>query len=291
VWFFRVLPRSAALAIGSAAGRIIPLFARKEYRLAVGHLALAFGKEKSEGELRTLAREMFRKLAMNFVDTVRIGKMATGEINSVVVAHNFDRLLEVYRQGHGVIALSSHSGCWELMGVWLATIGGLDVHAIAKRLYDPRIEELILDTRRSGGMNVISRGENTREIIRALKKGHLVGMLVDQDLKVKGEFVEFFGKAAHTTTAPAFLSLRYGAPIVPMFTCRDDDHRHHIYFGEPLTVAPSGDPERDVRELTILCSKATEDFIREHPDQWVWFHRRWKTQPPSDAVSGKEGES
>ncbi|MFC1606453.1 lysophospholipid acyltransferase family protein, partial [Candidatus Latescibacterota bacterium] len=112
--------------------------------------------------------------------------------------------------------------------------------------------------------------------------GHLVGMLVDQDIKVKGDFVDFFGKPAHTAIAPALLSLKFDIPIIPLFSCRDEKDIHHIYVGERITTELSGDKYNDILSLTDKASLATEAFIREHPEQWVWFHRRWKTRPDNE---------
>jgi len=273
---FRILPRRAALALGSFLGRVAPYLARHELRLAREHLTIAFGGEKDNGEISRLARETFRYLALNFVDTIRLRRMSGKDIISVSIPHNMDRFTHALEQGQGVIGLTSHAGCWELLGAYLAA-SGFPVAAIARRLYDPRLEDILLDTRRHFGMFNISRGYDTREIIRVLKKGYLLGILIDQDTKVKGEFVDFFGRPAHTATAAAQLSLRYGSPILPIMTWRDENHMHHIWIGEPVEIEPSDDNERDIAELTARCSKATEDFIREHPEQWVWFHRRWKT--------------
>lgn len=290
VWFFRHLPRNAALAIASAFGQVMPFLTRRDYRRAREQLALAFGEEKSEQEIRRIAREVFRILALNFIDTIRLKVMTTEEVNGVCIPHDMDRCFREYDRGRGIIALSGHVGCWEVMGTYLAG-AGMKVDAIARKLYDTRLEELLLDTRESGGMNVISRGENTRQILRAFRDGHLVGMLVDQDIpNVKGEFADFFGRPAYTPVAPAFLSLRYGVPIVPLFTCRDAVHNHHIFAGEPVTIEPTGDLERDVRLLTAASAKVTEDFIRKHPEQWVWFHQRWKTTQDMTDTAARSGE-
>ena len=278
IGFFRMLPRGAALTIGSMLGRIIPYFAGKEVRLAERHLTIAFGSEKNKREIHRLAHETFRQMAMNFVDTVRLKVMSPDDIERWSVPHNIDRLWEALKKGHGVICLSSHTGCWEFLGGYLAVIG-VPVSAIVKRLYDPRLEKMLVEMRTGWGINNISRGRNTIDIIHALRKGDMLGILVDQDTKVKGVFVDFFGQPTHTATAPALLSYKYKSPILPIFTYRDSKHFHHICVGEPVTVESTGDRESDIMEITTKCSKVTENFIREHPEQWVWFHRRWKTKP------------
>ena len=277
VGFFRFIPRKMALAFGSVMGRIAPFIARKEYHLALKNLSASFGSEKNEEEIRRLARENFRCIAMNFVDAARLKKMSFEEIQSVCVPHNIERLQEFMHNDSGAILLVSHTGCWELMGVYLMTVG-LPITAIARRMSDPRLEKMLLETRKRGTIKIISRGHNTREIIRKLREKNFLFMLIDQDTKVKGVFVDFFGKPAHTATAPATLSLRYNVPIFPAFTCRDESHRHHVFVGEPVTVEPTGETEEDVLRLTAKCSKIIEEFIRENPEQWVWFHRRWKTK-------------
>ena len=277
--FFCALPRKTALRIGAFLGVVISYGARKEYRLVLENLSAAFGIPKNGKAVAILARDTFRHLAMNFVDSVRLKVMSTEEIRSVSVPHNMEILSSVLKNS-GAIFLTSHTGCWELLGSYLVA-EGIPLAVIARKFYDERLEKVLFGIREGTGMKVISRGENTREIIRALKEGYGVGVLIDQDTKVKGAFVDFFGKPAYTPTGPAYLALRYGVPVVPVFTYRDKDDFHHACIGDPIPIPDSGDNEKDIVELTARCSKATENFIREHPEQWVWFHKRWKTLPPN----------
>ncbi|MDP2982661.1 MAG: lysophospholipid acyltransferase family protein [Candidatus Latescibacter sp.] len=280
IGFFCFFPRKTALRIGAFLGMIAPYLARKEYNLVLDQLALAFGTPRNGRDTVDLAHSTFRCMAMNFVDSARLKVMTREEIRAVSIPHNLETLPVILKKG-GAIFLTSHTGCWELLGSYLVA-EGIPLAVIARRFYDERLEKVLLSMREQAGMRVISRGENTREIIRALRDGYGIGVLIDQDTRVKGTFVDFFGKPAWTATGPAYLSLRYGAPVVPIFTYRDQDDRHHACIGEPISITGTGDRERDVAELTARCSRAIENFIREHPEQWVWFHRRWKTLPPND---------
>ena len=283
---FRALPRHAALALASFFGRLAPYMFRNERRLAIEHLTIAFGEEKSPAEIAMLAHESFRYAALNFADTVRIGIMTADDIRAVCVPHHMERLKEAMAGGMGAIGLTSHAGCWEMLGSFIVA-DGVDLAVIARRLYDPRLEDMLYRSRSGAGLRVISRGRNTRDVIRALKEGCLLGVLIDQDMPVRGVFVDFFGRTAHTATGLASLALKYSVPVFPVLTYRDTEHRHHICIGEPIPVTRTGDTDRDIAELTALCSKATEDFIREHPEQWVWFHKRWKTRPEDVAAKEK----
>lgn len=290
IGMFRLLPRRAALGIAGVLGTLVPVFATRDRRRAEEHLARAFGDSKTDAEISMLVRDMFRIMALNFVDTVRVSVMRREDINAVCVPHHLERLTKALAAGNGAIGLTSHAGCWEMLGAYLA-MNDIPLSVIARRLYDSRLETLLLDNRASAGIENISRGRDTREVLRALKRGRLLGVLIDQDTEVKGVFTEFFGIPAHTAVAPAALSIKYDAPIVPVLTWRDTDHRHHICIGEPVTVTPTGDQDIDIARLTAACSAVLESFIREHPEQWVWFHRRWKTMPgPDDPVYVAEQE-
>lgn len=223
---------------------------------------------------------MFSHLFMNVVDTARITNMNPAEVINLCIPHGIEHVWNSIERGRGGFFLTSHSGCWELMGAYLTAIGA-PAATVARKLYDERLEKIIMETRAHVGIKVISRGHNTRDIIRSLHKGYMVAFLVDQDIKVKGVFVDFFGRPAHTATAPAQLSLRYHSPVVPIFTYRDKNHFHHICVSKPLEIEYTGNDERDIITLTEKYSKETEDFIRAHSEQWVWFHERWKTREES----------
>ena len=281
VAIFRIMPRRMAIFVGENLGRIAPKLAKKELTLARKHIGMAFDGTKTDDELDRISRDMFRYLVLNFIDTVRLKAMSSDQIRQVVVPHNMERVREVIAGGSAIF-LTSHTGCWELLGAYLA-IEGIPLDVVARKIYDDRLERMLTDTREAAGMGNISRGTGTRDIIRSLNAGRGIGFLIDQDIKnVKGEFVDFFGIPAHTATAPAQLALRRCIPILPILTYRDEEHRHHACIGEPLEIWITGDIDRDVSALTAKCSEATEAFIREHPEQWVWFHERWKTRPPEN---------
>jgi Kdo2-lipid IVA lauroyltransferase/acyltransferase len=276
IFIFRFLPRKSALKIGSVMGFFLSFLAVKEYRDAVENLKTAFGNEKDEKEIKKIARNVFRHMVMNFADTAKIITMTPESLRETCVPNNLEPLIKSLEKGCGLILLSAHVGCWEVMGSYVA-LEGLPLNALSRRLYDLRLENLIIKTREKFGMVNISSKFETKAILNVLKTNKILIVLIDQDIKkAKGIFVDFFGKPAYTVVSPAVLALKHGTPIIPLFTYRDADNRHNIMISDEILYKPTDDRDKDIYEIISQCTKAIENFIREHPEQWVWFTKDGK---------------
>lgn len=185
--------------------------------------------------------------------------------------------VEVFRdalaQGKGAIAVSGHVGNWELCAQAIAH-AGLPIASIASPTYDPRLTRLIDEHRCQFGMDVLWRGDSrvSKEMLRVFRKNAILGLLIDQDTNVQGAYVPFFGKLAHTPVAAASLALRFRCPIVVGFAVHDGRAYRLVYEAFPY------DSEESVESLTARLTARIEQEIRKDPSQWVWLHRRWKTQ-------------
>jgi KDO2-lipid IV(A) lauroyltransferase len=170
---------------------------------------------------------------------------------------------------------------------------GWAIASIARRLDNPYLERILYRTRTSTGNLVIEKREGVRPILKALRDGQVLAILIDQN--VAGEervFVDFFGQPAATTPALGVFHLRTGAPLVPVFALPLPGGRYRLRYGPRVEVPLSGDRDDDVRRITQACTRVLEAQIREHPEYWLWMHRRWKTRPEaSEAVPAPAGES
>ncbi len=182
-------------------------------------------------------------------------------------------------KGRGVVFVSGHVGNWELLARRVA-MAGYPSQSIAKETSDPRLTALVERFRAEGQVRSIWRGQDgaVRQMLRALKAGEILGLLIDQDTKVQSLFVPFFGALAATPRAAADLVLRTGAAAVVGFCQREADGRYRLHFKE-LEVQATGDKEADATALTAQLTAEIEAAIRRAPEQWVWMHRRWKTRP------------
>ena len=228
----------------------------------------------SPGERRRIVRRMFVHLGVCAAEAIHIERLvARGE---VTLSPEARAVLDAgLAGGKGVVIVSGHVGNWELLGQMVAN-AGYRVTSIGKPLYDPRLTRLVHKLRTAYGMQILWRGDAglTKEMMRVFKENGILGLLIDQRTRVQGAFVPFFGRPAHTPTAPASLALRTGAPLLVGWSHRHG-HRHLVHF-ESLPVEGDADREEDVVALTARLNACLEAAVREIPEQWVWLHDRWK---------------
>ena len=272
-----VLPRSSALRLFGGLGAVGFLLLRKDRTRTEVNLSLAF-PECSRRETRKLARRVYVDLGRNCVDVFRLPQLKWQELGSIVRVEGLSYLEEALSRGKGVIAVTGHIGCWELMGAHLS-MSGYPLAVIVCPLRDPKLEKLIDSLRRSKGMKPISRMSNVKAAYSWLKQGGVLGVLIDQDTSVKGVFCDFFGRQAYTAAGPAYLALRTDAAIVPMAIQMEEDGTQIVRVKEPIDIPAGLDTETCVRSVMQACTQAIEDYIRRRPTQWVWMHERWRTGP------------
>jgi len=177
-------------------------------------------------------------------------------------------------QRRPIVIVTGHCGNWELLAAIL-NARGLGMLVVAREIDEPGLQTMLLDLRARFGTRTIVRGTPgaARSLLGALRGAGALGMLIDQDTKVEGCFVEFFGRPAWTPIGAAELALRFDAAVLPTFIERraDGGHRATIHPELPLPT--------DAVAATAAMTAAIEAQIRSHPEQWVWLHRLWRRQP------------
>jgi KDO2-lipid IV(A) lauroyltransferase len=153
-------------------------------------------------------------------------------------------------------------------------LAGFRMNVIARQLYDSRINDFIVESRRRFGVETIGRGTTAaaRDILQTLRGGDVLGLLIDQSIKAETAPIPFFGMAAPTPIGPARLAARSGAMAIAGFIERQADGIQRIRFEEPIPTSRDTDPI----ELTARMTAAIEAQIRRVPEQWVWMHDRWR---------------
>lgn len=277
---FRAFPETVSYRLGEGLGRLFFGIDRKHQRIAMDNLRIAFGAEKSDHELKSIARQSYQHLGRSLAELARIMTAPAEQVMESVVIEGLDHFFEAQKKGRGVLYLTAHLGNWELMAL-TQSLKGYPMHVVARPLDNPLLETILYRLRSRWGNRVIRKGGALREVLKLLKAGETVGFLLDQNVSLEqGVFVDFFGRPACTHKTLALLALRTGASVLPAFTFRRNDGRHHVAVEPPVVLEDTGDTEKDVVANTQKFTALIESYVRQHPDQWLWVHRRWKTQPP-----------
>ncbi len=283
-----LLPHRWALFLGGGLGAGFAACVPRERERAQRHLARAF-PELPAPACAALARKVFVALGRNALEILWMFSRTTPELVACVeAAEGREHMQAVLARGRGVLCLAAHVGNWELLPIFTQA-QGWPTAVVAQKLYDPRLDVLLNRFRERRGLRVLQRGNITGAIIRCLRANMLLGILNDQDTSVDSRWAPFFGRPAKTPVGMLRLARRTGAAVLPVFIARQANRRHRVYIQPELDLPRTGNEEADLAEGARLCNRAIEDFIRRFPDQWVWFHERWKSRTPADQAAA-EGE-
>lgn len=276
------LPREAALDLAGRVGRTYARLGGPRTSVARVNLRIAF-PEWSESQRERVLVSCCANLARNFVELALLGRAEAEEFRRLVSIEGMEHLESARKtsESGGVIVLTAHLGSWEFLAAAMVA-HGLPVTIVYRSRENPLTEELLAGLRRSGGSELFARGSAARAALRALRDGKILAMTYDQNCgREEGVFVPFFGRLACTRSAPPRIAMRTGAPVVPIFVERiGESARHRVRVLPPLAMVPEGeDRDAAVRENARRMTAVIEDEIRRNPDQWIWVHRRWRTQP------------
>jgi len=272
------LPVPWAWRIGAALGAVAHALLPGYRTLARTNHRIAFGDEMPERIVRGSVARMFRNLGGNLFGGVRLARADIGELRDRLRIEGLEHFRQPAIEGRGNIIAVLHMGGWETFAQArpLFDLPGHRLATIYQPLGNPFIDAHVRASREHRGIEAISRAEGFREAVKILRAGGIVGVLIDQHAGDAGLWTPFFGRLASTTTLPALLAARTGAPIQIGSVITESPGRWRLRF-RPVCDQPA---ERSVPELTALLNQAAEREIRQAPHEWFWVHRRWKTPSP-----------
>jgi KDO2-lipid IV(A) lauroyltransferase len=272
-----------AVALRLLAAAFYYLDARHRH-IADVNLRLAF-PEMPRRRRNSIARRSFQNAGMNLLEVSRLGGLTPENISDLA---DYDKVngLDNYRaalsRGKGILYLTGHFSSWELLPTAHA-LHGYPLSFTTRPLDNTRLDEYLRRVRESKGNTVIYKKDSARRILKELKAGRTVGVLMDQNVSpAEGIFADFFGLPAATSTGVALLALRTGSPVLPGYLTPLRNGRYTIKFLQPIDMARTGDTTEDMRINTQRLNDVLERIIREQPESWLWGHKRWKNRPPEE---------
>ncbi len=261
-------------------GKLAYLCSGKYQRIGKQNIQMAY-PEMDGKQAEQMLRRVFHSFAVSMVEFLMADRFSDDELRKMVVFENYQNYEAAAAEGKGVILVSAHMGSWELCARSLSHLQNMPLTVVARDSDDQSATTLVNTLRKRSGYKVISKGgASALKILRALKNKETVALMSDQNSK--DVFVPFFGRMAGCVAGPATIALRSGAAIVPMFVHRSEDGKHVYEFFEPIKAVSTGDQQADVVRIITSIQSLIEQQVRRFPDQWLWFHNRWKSRPPEE---------
>jgi len=280
----QALPMETAYAVGRVLGRLAYRLDARHREVALQQIERVYGADLDRTKREGIARGLYENLGQNVVDLAfmpRVLRHATLRRLIPLTGAVKESLATI--GDRGALFVSGHIGNWEVLGAAMA-LYGFPLHSVARPLDNPYLDAFVLATRQVFGQRIVEKHGALASMARVIKSGGCFAVLVDQDARHHGIFVDFLGLPAATTSSVATLAHRYGVPILIGYARRvAPGFRHEVRVSEPIFPDPALSRDEDVRRITQAYSDKIAGFVRESPDQWLWVHRRWKTRPEGEA--------
>ncbi|MDE2764715.1 MAG: lysophospholipid acyltransferase family protein [Gemmatimonadota bacterium] len=276
----RAMPEAVADRVGAVLGWMAWRVWRPRWDVVTKQLRMAF-PDADEAWWLGVARRSYVHFGAEAVAMFRLAGARSSEILKRTRMIGGEVLDEAAREGRGVMLVSGHLGNWEV-GTAGVVARGFAMDIVAARQRNLLFDRYLTRSRERLGMRVIPREEARPGVLASLKAGRVIGIMGDQDARGAGIFVDYFGRAASTARGPALLAVRAGATVATFYTIRRRGWRPRYDIHIEALEEPKASTGRTggVLARTQAFTSRLEEFVRDHPEQYLWHHRRWKTSPP-----------
>ena len=282
---FRGLSLKALVLISRIMGKMTFYLVRKYRKRVMENLLIAFGREKDLTKIKRLAREVFLHFTLTPLETVYFAATPLDRFLMKIKIKGQESLERALEKGNGVIALGAHLGSFTLLGTRLA-MEGYPINIMINQGHFPRLWKKLNAYQEKVGQKTLPPKPTTTSIkksLNCLHRNEILYLVADEQQRRGGLPVPFFGQKAFTPSGPAILSLKTGAPILPMFVLRENGIERTLLIGNPIEIERTSDEQKDIERLTAKFTKAIEEMVRQYPSQWAWLNRRWKQPRQKDS--------
>ena len=278
-FLLNLIPFAWAMALGKLGGRFLYYLLGNYRKVALENLRFAFHDERTKQEMKQIAVQSFENLGYFAIEFIRIPKVVKA-IKKYILIQNDRSVFKALEAKKGVVLIVSHFGNWEWMGVAAGARvkeKGATINAVARVLGNPFLYRYVVRKLRGAtGLKTVDKKGAVREVIRLLDQNEIICVLIDQHERYVSVPVPYFGREAWTTSLPAFMALKKGAAVVPVFSFREKNKPTVVKLGEVFPVIQTGDYERDLIANTAQYMQAIEQVVRKRPGDWLWMHARWR---------------
>ncbi|MCX8056257.1 MAG: lysophospholipid acyltransferase family protein [Ignavibacteria bacterium] len=243
-------------------------------KVVTKNLKIAF-PSISNKDLTRLTKKVYQNLFIVLIEILYLPFLSKEEIEKLVEVRNIDLVEKALRKDKGLIFVSAHFGNWEIMAIASAIKINKTFSIVIKPLRNPYVDAFINDWRTKFGNKVIPLGISVKNVYRELLEKKVIALLADQRASLNSLEMEFFSKKTHVYEGPAVLSIKTGAPVIFAIPIRQPNNIYLIELIE-IPIPENGTENEKIYKMTKNYITILENYIRAYPEQWFWFHNRWK---------------
>jgi Kdo2-lipid IVA lauroyltransferase/acyltransferase len=274
------LPIGVARAFGASVGTLaFGLHIRRD--VSVDNIVRGLGL--SPRDATRIARRSYQNLGRCFMEFAAQRRWSREYILDLIAMDGLEHVRAALAAGRGAIMVSGHFGNWEGAGAALK-VNGVPLHFLVGEQTNARVDDVINNLRRAQNIGIITRTTALKKVLSTLRNNEVVALLADQDARKGGVVVEFLGRPASTVRGPALFAIRARCPIIP-FTIHREGKKFGAVVEAPVWPDPSLEEEASVHALTQAYTDALARRIREHPEEYFWPHKRWKSTSSQATLS------
>ncbi len=273
------IPKKYIVKTGNILGNIAYLLDARHRRIAKRNLRFAY-PEWPLDKIKKLSIKTFQNMGITVLEICQMTCFSKEDILQKVRIKGKENLLNTIKSPKGIIMISAHIGNWEMSHLFVSIYIQKSLLVVVQN--QPDIIELIIHKlRTSTGNTIISKKGAMIKLVRTLRKGKMIGLLIDQGTsRREGVDVTFFGHKTNATYAASLLAARYNCPVLPVYCIRKSDANLTVVVEPPLKLNKTDDVRRDLRTNTQIMTDSVEKIVSLYPEQWLWFHKRWKRHHP-----------
>jgi KDO2-lipid IV(A) lauroyltransferase len=280
VSFIAGIPHRHIAYAGKLLGMLGYILDRRHQRIVKRNLKFIY-PDWPRDRIRELSKDVFQNMAMTLLEICQMTCFSREDILRKVRIRGKDNLLNAMKSPKGLILISAHLGNWEMAHIFASCYLQTPLVLVARKIQPKALNQWVRRLRTRFGSVVLDKAGALRKMVRVLSRGALVGLLIDQGTsRSEGVEIVFFGRTVTATPAAALLARRYDSPVLPVFCIREGDGSLTFVVEPPLVVRKTKDMRGDVRVNTQIMNDAIERAVKAYPDQWFWFHKRWKRHYP-----------
>ena len=274
--FLRTLPLKVRRVIGRVGGLIFSFVPTRERKIAKLQLTRIAKSDRPD----KIIRANYSNLGQTALEALNL-RPILAQRESMISCPDWPFFLSLVSGGKPILALSAHTGNWDLMAAYFIS-HGCNVSTIAKKAMNPTLQRVLEDIRTDYGINTIWRGalSEAKSVAKVFARNGMIAALIDQDLDTTSCFSPFFGILAKTPSTLIEIAQNYNAQIISVLNIRTKKGRYIIEI-KPFR------PELDLQGIIDEFNLRLQALIVRYPAQWVWFHKRWRSLPTGETMSSK----